>query len=173
MHPSRFVGPLLILALVAGCAAPSASSSASGSASSATSSSTARPLPADGPSLHRWSDQSWEVASLGSRDLPENGPRPTLQVVDGMAQGTDGCNRYRQAITTPADVPGALRFNPSGAATTRMACVPPGDAIARDWHAALAATRSIRAERSRLLLIDEGDNVLARLRPQAKAGATP
>ncbi len=185
MQIARFIRPMGATATAALCAVTlwttgcASSAGAAGGTSPAASTATAgaKPsgpaLPADGPSLKRWSDQAWEVASLGSRDLPEGGPRPTLQVMESAAVGTDGCNRYRHPFTVPADVPGALRFSPEGAVMTRMACLPPADAIAREWHQALTATRSIRAEGHRLLLIDQSDNVLARLRPQTKTAGTP
>ncbi|SEL17138.1 Heat shock protein HslJ [Roseateles sp. YR242] len=117
------------------------------------------------PHTSKWDQKTWVVTALGGSDLPTDGPRPTLSIKDGVAFGTDGCNRYRRALKPASDVPSALRFDEAGAASTRMACPGPADAVSRDWNTALNATRSVRTEPTRLTFIDQSGNVIARLAP--------
>lgn len=121
------------------------------------------------PHTARWDQQDWVVTALNGAELPASGPRPTLSLKDGVASGTDGCNRYRRPLKPAADVPSALRFDEAGGASTRMACPGAADAVSRDWNAAMDATRSVRTEPRRLMLVDQSGNVIARLAPAAES----
>lgn len=127
----------------------------------------AEPTPPAGslPHTARWDQQEWVVTALNGAELPATGPRPTLRIDDGVATGTDGCNRYRTPLKPASDVPSALRFDEAGGASTRMACPGDGDSVSRGWRAAMQATRSVRTEPHRLTLVDESGNIVARLAP--------
>ncbi len=115
------------------------------------------------PHTARWDQQEWVVTALNGAELPAAGPRPTLRIEDGVASGTDGCNRYRTPLKPASDVPSALRFDEAGGASTRMACPGEADSVSRGWRAAMQATRSVRTEPHRLTLVDESGNIVARL----------
>lgn len=117
------------------------------------------------PHTSRWDQQEWVVTALNGAELPATGPRPTLSIQDGVASGTDGCNRYRRPLKAASDVPSALRFNEAGGVSTRMACPSEAESVARGWNAAMLATRSVRTEPKRLTLVDESGNIVARLAP--------
>lgn len=117
------------------------------------------------PHTARWDQQEWVVTALNGAELPATGPRPTLSIQNGVASGTDGCNRYRRPLKPASDVPSALRFDDAGGASTRMACPGEAESVSRGWNAAMLATRSVRTEPKRLTLVDESGNIVARLAP--------
>lgn len=117
------------------------------------------------PHTARWDRQEWVVTALNGAELPATGPRPTLSIQDGIASGTDGCNRYRRSLKPASDVPSALRFDDAGGVSTRMACPGEAESVSRGWNAAMLATRSVRTEPKRLTLVDESGNIVARLAP--------
>ncbi|WAC72053.1 META domain-containing protein [Roseateles sp. SL47] len=125
------------------------------------------------PHTARWDQQEWVVTALNGADLPTTAPRPTLSIQDGVASGTDGCNRYRRPLKPASDVPSALRFDDAGGVSTRMACPGDGDTVARGWNTAMSATRSVRTEPHRLALVDESGNVIARLAPVKTVAQQP
>ncbi len=101
----------------------------------------------------------WKVARLGER--PVDGP--TLQFADGgSASGSTGCNRFSTTVTT--DDRGGLGFGAT--AVTKMACLD-GDRMAVEsrFLDALSATRRLRHDGGRLLLLDADDKVVIELDP--------
>lgn len=85
---------------------------------------------------------------------------PTIVFEAARASGYDGCNRWFAAVTQNGE---AIRFG--DVAATRMGCAEAGNAAERNFLAALAATRYVRADGDALLLLDGNRRQLARLEP--------
>jgi len=103
----------------------------------------------------------WVLTALPGRTLVA-GSFVTLSFEDGVASGTDGCNRYSGAYTT-SDL--QLQFDGS-MATTMMACTDPLMEQASAFTAALAQVRSYRIAAGQLILLSADDALLANLKRQ-------
>ena len=77
---------------------------------------------------------------------------PTATFDDGRLTGSTGCNRY----TGPYSVEGET-LQLGAVASTRMACVPPADAVEREFLAALEQVARWRSDLDGLVLMDDGD----------------
>jgi heat shock protein HslJ len=105
---------------------------------------------------------AWVLAAPAGT-APPAAPAPTLQFADGKVQGSDGCNRY----SFPYMVHGRTVQMTAPGVSTLMAC-PPGLAEqARNYMAALTATRAYRIDARQLVLLAADDSVTATLDPQA------
>ncbi len=82
---------------------------------------------------------------------------PTATFDDGRLAGSTGCNRY----TGPYSVEGET-LELGAVASTRMACVPPADAVEREFLAALERVARWRSDLDGLVLLDDGDTELLR-----------
>ena len=82
---------------------------------------------------------------------------PTATFDDGRLAGSTGCNRY----TGPYSVEGET-LQLGAVASTRMACVPPADAVEREFLAALEQVARWRSDLDGLVLMDDGDAELLR-----------
>jgi len=98
------------------------------------------------PTLVGTAWQAEEVAGV-------RGPvKPTLRFArEGRVTGNAGCNLYNGTVT---EVGGVIRFGPL--TTTRRACAEAVMELEQRFVAAVAATRAIRADGSRLVFTDEG-----------------
>jgi heat shock protein HslJ len=104
---------------------------------------------------------SWlaeEIDGVGVLEKVES----TLTFDGSRIAGQAACNRY---FGTAELGEGTLRLKPAG--TTRMACTPPIMEQESRFLAALSAATAFRRERGKLLLLDEGGRVRARLVPRA------
>jgi heat shock protein HslJ len=80
------------------------------------------------------------------------GVAPSATFADGTVGGSTGCNRYTATYTLDGD---ELEIGPIAA--TRMACIPPADAVERAYLAALERVTGWRVEDDELTLVDEED----------------
>lgn len=136
------VPALLLAALLAACSAmPSATPEASGLEGTA-----------------------WILSALPGQTLPP-GQMVTLRFEGGHASGSDGCNRYRAPYTSKGR---ALEVSPRGV-STMITCPPEAMQLARDYTAALHATRSWRIEGEQLQLRAADGRTLAALAAQPAA----
>jgi heat shock protein HslJ len=103
----------------------------------------------------------WVLTTLPGRTLVV-GSFVTLRFEDGVASGTDGCNRYSGAYTASGL---QLQFDGS-MATTMMACTDPLMEQANAFTAALAQVRSYRIAAGQLILLSADDALLANLKRQ-------
>jgi len=103
---------------------------------------------------------SWKLASLPGADLVK-GVSPTVTFgAAGALGGNDGCNRHRGSWAASG---GSLTLTPGAA--TRMACPEPIMKQAREFTAALAATRAYAMDAGTLVLTGAGGARLATLVP--------
>jgi heat shock protein HslJ len=101
-------------------------------------------------------DTSWVLSSLDG-NLPLPGTTVTLQFgADGVASGSDGCNRFRTTFSQDGT---GLTFDQPGA-STMMACPQPVMDQAAVFMAALVATESFTAD-ERDLILSDGDRIVA------------
>jgi heat shock protein HslJ len=99
---------------------------------------------------------SWILSSLDGA-LPRADTVVTLQFdADGVASGSDGCNRFRTTYSQRRD---SLTFQ-QPVASTMMACAEPVMEQAMVYMAALAATKRFTADERELILSD-GDRIVA------------
>lgn len=104
---------------------------------------------------------AWRLVALpGATLLP--GVTVSLLLGEGVASGSDGCNRYRLPYTVAE---GVLHFS-GRAIATQMACPPDVMRLASAYHDALERTDSGRIEADRLLLRDAGNGVVAEFERQ-------
>jgi heat shock protein HslJ len=90
---------------------------------------------------------------------------PTARFEGGMVSGSTGCNRF----TGPYSVEGDT-LELGAIASTRMACVPPADAVEREFLAALERVEHWRSDGGSLVLLGDGGCGVAPLRGR-NAGA--
>jgi heat shock protein HslJ len=97
---------------------------------------------------------AWVLASgVDVEGWEEVAPSATFE--NGRLAGSTGCNRFTTTYTVDGD---ALEIGQ--VASTRMMCPPPGDAVERDYLAALAMAADFRVEGRLLqLLTAEGTQV--------------
>jgi heat shock protein HslJ len=103
---------------------------------------------------------AWILAELPGETLLDD-VAVTLSFEDGRIAGSDGCNRFKGAYTLEDDV---LSFGEI--ATTMMACPEPVTQQARAFADALKAAHGVRLEDEGLLLVDSGNETVARFDPQ-------
>ena len=110
---------------------------------------------------------AWTLSSLrGIGLLP--GQHATLQFAQGLATGSDGCNRF--GVSSKA-ADGKLEFG-AARASTQMACPAPAAELAAAFSGALKEARGYRIEGGALLLVNASGATLASLiaQPEALAG---
>ena len=101
----------------------------------------------------------WRIEEAQGRPFPDRA-RTTIEFRGNRAAGVAACNRFMGSVTQQG---ASLRFGPL--AGTRMACPDALMEAERRIHAALAATRSWRAEADdSVALLDESGQRVARLR---------
>ena len=108
-------------------------------------------------------DSAWILAELPPDELLD-GVAVTLAFEDGLAVGTDGCNRFRGPYEITAD--GLQIGNLAG---TMMACPDPLMVQARKYTAALGRARSARIEADQLVLADASGETVARFSAQPRS----
>jgi heat shock protein HslJ len=116
-----------------------------------------------GPAL---AGTNWVLTSLNGSPALE-GATVTLQFgADGVASGSDGCNRYSTAFTED----GASLIFAQPMASTMMMCPEPAGVMeqASAFAAALAATTNFSANQSQLALL-AGNQILATLTADVQA----
>lgn len=103
----------------------------------------------------------WLLKSLRGTDVdPAIGSSLSFDG-EGNASGNGGCNRFRGGVTIEGQT---LRFG--GLVSTRMACVEEEKTRQEaDYHAAMAETAGFRVEQGELSLLNQEDEVVARLTP--------
>ena len=114
-----------------------------------------------------------EAASLEGRpwvvtsgiDVPEeaSAARPSALFENGIVGGSTGCNRFTAGYTLDGD-----SIDVGQIASTRMACLPPADAIEKAYLAAFGKVSGWRVDGDKLVLLDADRNELLRY-----AAATP
>jgi heat shock protein HslJ len=77
---------------------------------------------------------------------------PTVKFDGGTVSGSTGCNRYRGPYSLDGDT-----LELGAIASTRMACVPPADAVEREFLAALERVEHWRSDAEGLVLLGDGD----------------
>lgn len=115
----------------------------------------AKPLP-DEPLVDRY----WRAVEIVGKPVAATNARAEPHIVLDMHQhthGSDGCNRFNGEYASA----NGLRFG--HLASTRMACMPPVDAVARDFTSALSKTANYRISGRQMELLDAEDRVLMRL----------
>lgn len=104
----------------------------------------------------------WLLAQLGDERVPpgesERAPHLVLEPEEGRVYGSGGCNRLMGPIELDGD---GLRFGPL--ATTLMHCGDEAMALERAFLDALEATRTYSFDGRDLVLLSDGQVVLARL----------
>lgn len=105
-------------------------------------------------------DRYWRAVEIAGNPVVVIDHRVPAHVVFDMHQhthGSDGCNRFNGEYVTAQ----GLRFG--RLASTRMACAPPVDAVARDFTSALSKTANYRVSGRKMELLDAENRVLMRL----------
>lgn len=105
-------------------------------------------------------DRYWRALAIDGKAVSaaDNHSEPHIVLAgSGKTHGSDGCNRFNGTY----ELDRGLRFG--GMASTRMACVPPIDAQARQFSGALEATNAYRIRGRTLELIDADGRVRMRL----------
>lgn len=143
--PLQAVRLLLAIAALAGLGACAADST---------------PSPAPQPPHLEGTAWLW-IAPAG---LAVSGGAPaTLQIAEGRAQGSDGCNRYAMPLQTAG---GRFALGAPGVGT-RRACPPDVARAAEAFQSALQRARAWRLQDGRLQLLDGEGRLLVQLAAQA------
>jgi heat shock protein HslJ len=100
-------------------------------------------------------DVPWVLASgLETPGWERAAPSATFD--DGRVGGSNGCNRYGAPYTLDGE-----NLEIGQLVTTQMACGPPGDAVEREYTAALGRVAAWRVDGSELVLLDgDGEELL-------------
>jgi putative lipoprotein len=112
-------------------------------------------MPAPQPTL---AGAPWLAESIAGRPVLARTPALTFEV--GSLSGTGGCNRIFGSYQSSG-----ASLAVSGMGATRMACEPAIMSQESAFLAALDSVRAYRIEESRLLLLDDGGEVVLVLRP--------
>jgi heat shock protein HslJ len=104
----------------------------------------------------------WVLINTADYDSPEYGQATLSFGDDGRAYGTDGCNRYSTPYAEDKDT---LTFS-EHMIMTKMACLEETMTRAADFINAVTATKKFRREAHILILMDENDRELARMKNQ-------
>jgi heat shock protein HslJ len=100
----------------------------------------------------------WRIVAVNGVDSFDISKTQAEFAANGRFASTIGCNR----IAGKPTISGAqLRFGPMAA--TRMACIPPLDALERQYLSALEAVRGYRLEAGALSLLDANGESLVTL----------
>ncbi len=102
----------------------------------------------------------WRAVEIEGKPVSVASERAEPHVVlakDSRAHGSDGCNRFNGSYTLS---PG-LRFGQM--ASTRMACMPPVNVMAREFSSALATTANYQIHGKQMVLRDTDGRVRMRL----------
>jgi heat shock protein HslJ len=105
-------------------------------------------------------DRYWWALAIDGKAVTaaDNHSEPHIVLTGGAkTHGSDGCNRFNGTY----ELDRGLRFG--GMASTRMACIPPIDAQARQFSGALHATTAYVIRGRMLELIDADGRVRMRL----------
>lgn len=89
----------------------------------------------------------------------------TVTFIEGRVAGTTGCNRFSGSYRVDG-----LRLSFGALAMTRMACIPPRDAVERAMTAALESTAGYAVIGDALELTDAEGNTVLRFRTAAASG---
>ena len=109
-------------------------------------------------------ESAWVLSSLRGR--PVSGPPAvTLQISQGTASGSDGCNRYHGPVALDGN---AFRVRTESMVSTRMACPPEVMSRASAFTTALGQARTAQVEGRRLTLLGDGGAVLATFEAQSR-----
>ena len=108
----------------------------------------------------------WVLTSGVSLPQGDTVARPSASFRGGTVGGSTGCNRYTAGYTVDG---GSLHLGQI--ATTRMACVPPADAIEREYLAALGKVTGWRLEDETLVLVGADDGELLRFEAASPVGS--
>ena len=109
-------------------------------------------------------ESAWVLSSL--RGQPVSGaPAITLQIAQGNASGSDGCNRYHGPVALDGN---AFRVRTESMVSTRMACAPEAMSRASAFTAALGQARTARVEGRRLTLLGDDGAALATFEAQSR-----
>ena len=133
----RFV---VVVAVLAGCAAP-------------------EPKPAAGDSL---SGTRWSLVSIGGSPVLAS-ESTSMQFDKGRLAGSDGCNRYSTSYSASAS---ALKIGPN-IAGTRMACAAPVTDEAKTFIEILGRTAGYRRDGDRMTLLESDGRPMAAFKKAA------
>jgi len=108
----------------------------------------------------------WQILTIDGQTLPAGSPVPTIQFgTDGRLSGFAGCNRFMGSYTL-----GGEGLSSSQLASTRMACVGPGDALETRILGHLEQLQGFEAPAAGTLTLRTGQGTLgARLAPRPNA----
>ena len=105
-------------------------------------------------------DRYWRAVEIAGKPVVVTNNRAEPHFVLDAQQhthGSDGCNRFNGEYVSAQ----GLRFG--RLASTRMACMPPVDAVAGAFTSALSKTVNYRISGRQIELLDAEDRVLMRL----------
>ena len=105
-------------------------------------------------------DRYWRAVEIAGKRVTVTNNRAEPHFVLNTHQhthGSDGCNRFNGEYASAQ----GLRFG--RLASTRMACMPPMDAVSHDFNQALVATVNYRIVGRQMDLLDAEGRVLMRL----------
>jgi heat shock protein HslJ len=105
-------------------------------------------------------DRYWRAVEIAGKPVAVTNNRAEPHLVLDTHQhthGSDGCNRFNGEYVSAQ----GLRFGQL--ASTRMACIPPVDAVARDFSSALSKTANYQIAGRQMELLDAEGRVLMRL----------
>ncbi len=91
---------------------------------------------------------------------------PSANFEGGTVTGFNGCNQFTAPYTLDGE-----RLKIGLAASTMMACAPPGDAVEQAYNAALEKVAKWKVEDDRLVLLSADDGELLRYRAATVIGA--
>jgi heat shock protein HslJ len=91
--------------------------------------------------------------------------RPSATFTDETVGGSTGCNRYTASYTVDGD---SLELGMI--ASTQIACVPPVDAVEREYLAALESVAAWQLDGTELVLLDGDEGELLRYGPANPVG---
>jgi heat shock protein HslJ len=90
---------------------------------------------------------------------------PSAMFDDGTVGGSTGCNRFTAGYTVDGDT-----LELGTIASTKIACLPPADAVERAYLEALGRVAGWRSEDAQLILLDEDGAELLRYRAATPVG---
>jgi heat shock protein HslJ len=91
---------------------------------------------------------------------------PSVTFEDGRVAGSTGCNRFTGSCTVDGDT-----LELGQIAATRRACLPPADAVEREYLAALGRVTAWRSENEELVLLDDEENEVLRYEAATPVGS--
>jgi heat shock protein HslJ len=108
----------------------------------------------------------WVLTSGVSLPQGDTVATPSASFKSGTVGGSTGCNRYTAGYTVDGD-----SLHIGQVATTRMACVPPADAIEREYLAALGKVTGWALEDGTLVLVGDDGGELLRFEAASPVGS--